>query len=138
AILFALFASVLLGLQFLAGHVEMSYYILLVVGFFAAWHIVSRNISLRARRIELGAMLRASLVMLGTAALALALAAIQILPLYELVRLNFREGSASLADVAGWALPARQVLTFFIPDFFGNPTSHTYFDIYDWLVKPAP
>src|SRR5581483_1769572 len=71
-------------------------------------------------------------------ALGFALAAIQILPLYELVSLNFRAGSVAYGDVAGWALPSRQILTFFIPDFFGNPTHHAYFDIFDFTWQAAP
>jgi hypothetical protein len=75
---------------------------------------------------------------IGCFVLGFALAAIQIIPLYELVSLNFREGSASYADVAGWALPSRQVATFLMPDFFGNPTHHSYFDIFEGVWKAAP
>jgi len=135
---FALCAAILIGVQFLAGHVEMSYYILLILAFYAAWRILGMNVSLRARKINWRGLARAGAVMSGIVVLGFALAAIQILPLYELVRLNFREGSASYSDVAGWALPSRQILTFFIPDFFGNPTHHAYFDIYENIWKPAP
>ncbi len=150
---FALCAGILIGVQFLAGHVEMSYYILLVLAFYAAWRIlgmnVSLNLSLRGANsatkqspsramIKWRGILRAGAAMFGIVALGFALAAIQILPLYELVRANFREGSVSYSDVAGWALPTRQVLTFFIPDFFGNPTHHAYFDMYENVWKPAP
>ncbi len=135
---FSLCAAILIGVQFLAGHVEMSYYILLVLTFYAAWRILGTTLSLYARMINWRALVRASAVMLGIVTLGFALAAIQIIPLYELVRANFREGSVSYSDVAGWALPTRQILTFFIPDFFGNPTHHAYFDIYDFLWKHAP
>ena len=30
-------------------------------------------------------------------------------------------GSVTYADVIGWAYPARQIITFLVPDFFGNP-----------------
>lgn len=138
---FALCAGVLLGVQFLAGHVEVSYYVLLVLAFYAAWRIVTNALpSLKRRGWGRFArdLLRAGAIILGIVLLGFMLAAIQIIPLYELVRLNFREGSASYADVAGWALPSRQIITFFIPDFFGNPTHHAYLDIYDWTWKAAP
>jgi O-antigen/teichoic acid export membrane protein len=134
----ALGAGILIGLQFLAGHVEISYYILLVTAFYAAWRVLSANVSLRARMWNWRGTLRAGAWLVAIVALGFTLAAIQILPLYELVRLNFREGSATYAEVAGWALPSRQILTFFIPDFFGNPTHHAYFDIFDFTWKPAP
>ncbi len=137
-IFYALAAGVLIGTQFLAGHVEISYYILLVLAFYSAWRILAVNVSLRKRHIEWRGLVRAGAVMVGIVAVGFALAAIQILPLYELVRLNFREGSASYSEVAGWALPTRQVLTFFIPDFFGNPTHHSYYDIYQAAFVPAP
>ncbi len=135
---FALCAGALVGVQFLAGHVEVSYYILLVLAFYAAWRILGANVSRRARTLHWRGIARAGAWALGIAALGCALAAIQILPLYELVRLNFREGSVSYAEVAGWALPSRQILTFFIPDFFGNPTHHNYFDIFDFTWRAAP
>ncbi len=137
-VFFALCAAILIAVQFLAGHVEMSYYILLVLAFYAAWRILGMNVSLHARNINWRGILRAGAVMLGIVALGFALAAIQIIPLYELVRANFREGSVSYSDVASWALPSRQILTFFIPDFFGNPTHHAYFDLYENVWKPAP
>ncbi|MBM3190233.1 MAG: YfhO family protein, partial [Chloroflexi bacterium] len=55
----------------------------------------------------------------------------------ELVQHNFRVGSATLEEVLGWAYPPRRVLSLFIPDFFGNPTHHTYFDLFTWRTVPA-
>jgi len=42
---------------------------------------------------------------------------------------NFRDNSVSLTQVRGWALPIRRIATFLIPDFFGSPAHHTYFDV---------
>ena len=42
--------------------------------------------------------------------LGVALGAVQLLPLYELVRTSFRQGSASLEQVLGWAYPKRRLL----------------------------
>lgn len=137
-LLYALLAACLIALQFLAGHVEMSYYILLVLAFYAAWRILGNTVSLRGRTVRVGALVRSSALMLGIVATGMALAAIQIVPLFELVRSNFREGSVAYSDVAGWALPSRQILTFLIPDFFGNPTHHAYFDIYAGAWQAAP
>ena len=67
----------------------------------------------------------------------LALAGIQLLPLIELAQRNFRQGSVSYADVVGWAWPKRQVLTFFLPDVFGNPSHHGYWDIWARRWVPA-
>ena len=70
------------------------------------------------RHVELRGLLRAGAVMLGIVVLGLALAAIQIIPLFELVRSNFREGSVSYTDVAGWALPVASGSHLFHSRFF--------------------
>ncbi len=153
---FALVTAVLLGLQFLAGHVEMSYYILLVLAFYAAWRVVQMTMdrgprteisaapsviphpsSAGARRL-FGQMVRLGAVLAAIVVLGFALAGVQIIPLYELVQRNFRAGSVSYDQVAGWALPIRQVFTFFIPDLFGNPAHHSYLDVFDWTTHAAP
>ena len=61
--------------------------------------------------------------------LGLGLGSVQLIPLLELVTHNFREGSVTYADVVGWAYPSRQIFTFLVPDFFGNPAHHGYWDL---------
>ena len=78
-----------------------------------------------------------SLWLLVLALLGIASGAVQILPLFELVSLNFREGSASYGEVVGWAWPSRHVLTFFLPDVFGNPSHHAWFDLWNLRWTPA-
>ena len=53
--------------------------------------------------------------------LGLALGAAQLVPLYELVTQSFREGSASLQQVRNWAWPSRQIITFFLPEYWLHP-----------------
>ncbi len=60
-----------------------------------------------------------------------------MIPFFELVQHNFREGAASLADVLSWAYPWRRLITFLAPNFFGNPSHHGYFDIFSWRSVPA-
>jgi hypothetical protein len=75
--------------------------------------------------------------LLTMAVLGVALGAVQLLPLVELLPLNFREGSASLAQVREWAWPSRHVLTFALPNIFGNPSHHQWFDIWARAWIPA-
>jgi len=120
-----LLGAIALALQFLAGHVEISVYSLLVVGLYAAWRLMS--FGLRSRNS--GAVVRAGGQVAGMLFLGIGLGAIQWIPLYELVSESFRQGSASYSDIVGWAYPNRQIITFLIPDFFGNPSHHGYWDI---------
>jgi len=125
--------ALFLGVQTLAGHVEITYYVLLVSALYAGWRLIGAWRRLRSWRplsrlvLWLGAMV----------GLGLALGAVQIAPLYDLVRQSFREGAASLQQVREWAWPSRQIITFLLPDFFGNPTHHAYFDIWRFTWVPV-
>ncbi len=114
-----------LGVQFLAGHAEMSYYVVIVTGFYAASRLGLFWWRERATRRALSlAVLLGGMVVLGVI-----LGGVQLLPFLELATVNFRQGSATYGEIIGWAYPLRQVITFVIPDFFGNPAHHGYFDL---------
>lgn len=117
--------AIVLGMVALAGHVEITYYTLLVGGMYSLWRLfgVWRRIGVWRP------VLRITGWLLFMAVTGLLLAAVQLIPLYELVTQNFRQGSVSYRDVVGWAWPVRQILTFVLPDLFGNPSHHT---IRDW------
>jgi O-antigen/teichoic acid export membrane protein len=123
--------SFILGIQILAGHVEITYYVLLIAGFYA----LCRLIVLWRRQGTWRPALRLAAWLLVMVLLGLGLGAIQFVPLYEVASRNFRVGSVTYTDVVGWALPTRRILSFLIPDFFGNPSHHTYFDVISrrWL-----
>jgi len=117
--------SLALGMAALAGHAEMLYYVLLTAAFYALWRLVACARRLRAWQPSL----RLVGWLLVMVALGLGLGAAQLLPLYELVQENFRQGAVGYKEVVGWAYPVRQVITFLMPDFFGNPTHHAYWDV---------
>ncbi|MGQ9766632.1 MAG: oligosaccharide flippase family protein [Anaerolineae bacterium] len=125
--------ALFLGVSILAGHVEITYYNLLVSGFYAAWRLITlwRELGDWRPAFRLGGWL------LLMVALGLGLGAVQFIPLYELVTQSFREGSASLQQVREWAWPSRQIITFLLPDAFGNPTHHSYFDIWRRVWTPV-
>ncbi len=129
-VLFTLIGAIVLGLQFLAGHVEISIYVLIVTAFYSAWRVLQTFQVSKTWKVF---ALIALMTLIG-----IALGAVQLVPLYELVQNNFRSGSVTYQDVIGWAYPARQIITFFIPDFFGNPTHHAYFDVFDFTTRAAP
>ena len=71
------------------------------------------------------------------ALLGVAVGGVQLLPLIELLPLNFRQGSASYQQVIEWAWPDRHLLSFFVPDVFGNPSHHRWFDLWNRQWMPA-
>ncbi|MDX1614657.1 MAG: oligosaccharide flippase family protein [Candidatus Promineifilaceae bacterium] len=144
----ALVGAVGLGLQILAGHIEITYYTLLVMALYAAWRLAA--VALQWRRDRMGGrqrtsisaaaryapLLRPAVWLLAMVALGLLLGAIQLIPFVEVGQANFREGAATLAEIRGWAFPRRRALTLLMPDFFGNPADHTYFDVFSLRSVP--
>ncbi len=129
---YASLGALALGIMTLAGHVEIALYVLLVSGFYAA----SRLAILWNRRRDRGLLGRVAIALLVMVAVGLSIGAIQLIPLYELVRLNFRQGSVRYEDVIGWAFPLRQIVAFLIPDVFGNPAHHQFFDMFTRTWQP--
>ena len=152
--------AAVIGLVALAGHPEFFYYTLLVAGMYSAarlviaWQRIStqRRKEAKTQRIDGGRqttdgspriphsafrILKLAGWLLVLALLGIAAGAVQLLPLFELVNLNFREGSASYQQVVGWAWPSRHILTFFLPDIFGNPSHHAWFDLWNGRWVPA-
>ena len=117
----ALAGALALGLEVLAGHLEVSFYTAFCLLFYGVGRLVASR-SVRPAVRSLGAL--ALMGLLGPA-----LAAVQLVPFYELIRANFRAGFVDLPTVLSYALPPWQVATFLIPDFFGNPTAHSYFSL---------
>ncbi len=129
----AIVGSLALGMVLLAGHPEMYYYIAIATSLFALWRVA--GLARRTRRWR--PVLGATGVLLAMAALGTGLGTAQWLPLLDVVRDNFRQGSVTLADVLGWAYPPRRVISLLIPDFFGNPSHHSYLDVTTWQVVPV-
>ncbi|MXX26678.1 MAG: oligosaccharide flippase family protein [Caldilineaceae bacterium SB0668_bin_21] len=147
----------IVGLVVLAGHPEFLYYILLVAGIYTivrllvAWrrlqhpggdHQAQTPSSDQPRREGkrrhvLHALAKIAGWILLIPLLGLAAGAVQLLPLYELVQQNFREGSASYRQILDWAWPDRHILTFLLPDIFGNPSHHHWFDLWALRWQPA-
>ncbi len=125
-----------LGLQTLAGHAEFTYYTLLIMALYAAWRLAT--VAWSGRRSTDGEKVGSWLERLGRPAvwlaamvgLGLMLAAVQLIPLYEVGQVNFREGSATFSEVLGWAYPWRDLVSLAMPNFYGNPTHHAYFDLF--------
>lgn len=125
-----------IGLAGLAGHVEALYFVLLVTAYYAAFRVIAAAIATRKEADLWGRIGRRVGWLIVLVGLGLALAAVQIIPSYELASNSFRQGAASYDEVIGWAFPARRALAFIMPNFFGNPSHHSYFDLFLWQVRP--
>jgi O-antigen/teichoic acid export membrane protein len=124
-IVYVAIGAIALGTHVLAGHPEILVYTLMVMAFYALARLILlwRRVGAWKPAARLAAWLG---FMVG---LGLGLGSVQLIPLVELVSRSFREGSVTYTDVVGWAYPTRQVITFLVPDFFGNPANHGYWDL---------
>ncbi len=117
--------AIALGLQILAGHPEILVYTLMVMAAYALLRLVL--LSWRQKAWKPAARLAVWMgFMVG---LGVGLGSVQLIPMVELVTRSFREGSVTYQDVVGWSYPSRQAITFLVPDFFGNPAHHGYYDL---------
>ncbi|MBI5290298.1 MAG: oligosaccharide flippase family protein [Chloroflexi bacterium] len=134
--------GIALGCQILAGHPEVVYYTLLIAGAYSLFALVNRS-HLHLRQVQMSfivhrsSFIRPSFFLLSMVALGLALGAVQLAPLFDVTRFNFRAGAATLEQVRYWGYPPRQLLAFFVPNVFGNPSHHTYFDFFTLHWTPA-
>ena len=131
----------------LAGHAENTYFVLLITGAYALWRLISQptdklsNQPTNTSRLVdwLIGCRRPAFWLVVMLTLGLALGAVQFVPLYEVATTSFRAGggAASLQQVLGWAYPPRRLITFGIPNFFGNPAHHSYFNLFEWRTVPV-
>lgn len=134
--------AVALGCQALAGHPEVIYYTLLIAGALSGWLLILNTLALRRasqaglKQLTVG-LLRPSIYLLAMVGLGLAMGSVQLIPLAAVLPENFRAGAASLEQVRGWGYPARHILHFLIPNIFGNPAHHGYWDLFTGQWTPA-
>ncbi|MDQ3811121.1 MAG: hypothetical protein M3336_12610, partial [Chloroflexota bacterium] len=111
-----LLGVLVVGLQFLAGHPEISAYALITVGAYALARLAMLARGPRRR------LLWPALQLLAMVVLGAGLAAPQLLPTLEAVGNNARAGARTAGDLAAVALPLPQLWTLLLPDLYGNPT----------------
>jgi O-antigen/teichoic acid export membrane protein len=137
-----LLGALCVGVQMLAGHAENTYFVFLVTLAYSMWRVFGQG-----RRDAIGDGAASALALLRTIAsivlmlvLGMALGSVQFIPLIEVVSSSFRggEAAASLQQVLQWAYPWRRLITFAVPNFFGNPSHHRYVDVFSWRWVQAP
>ncbi len=126
-----------LGMNILAGHVEITYYTVLITAIYGAvrgihGYWTTRHIPNAVRKwsAKLGWML-------AMGVLGVALGAIQVIPLYELVSTNWRAEGKTFQETLKFAHVPRDVLQFVMPNFYGSPAQHDYIDVFDFERRPV-
>lgn len=108
-----------LALQFLAGHAQLWFYSLLLVGAYVPLRSWCAYRSLRGAAASVAGLALA-------VGLALLLSAAQILPTAELVSQSPRSTGASRYAALTYSMWPWRLITLAAPDFFGNPAQGNY------------
>ena len=121
-----------IGCNILAGHVEITIYTLLIAGYYGGMRLLWQLISTwrDTQNIPIRWGLSKSMWLLVMVSMGLGLGSVQFVPLFEFVQTNHRADRSSLETVLSYAHPFRDALQFLMPNFYGNPAHHSYFDLF--------
>jgi hypothetical protein len=119
------------GLSILAGHTASFLYVALGLVLYAVFRAWERWRAERQVRAAASVLLRAAVMLV----VGLALAAVQVLPMVELVMHSVRQ-SADYEFAARFSWPPGYLLTLLVPNFFGEPAHTGYWGdgIYDEFI----
>ena len=112
---FAIGAGVILALQILPSHPQIILYILIILGLYYLYSLLTLP------RAEMRPTLTLSLISLTTVVVGMGLAAVQLIPTYQLKELSALSESPGYDFVTAYSLPKFRLLSFLFPNFLGNP-----------------
>ena len=124
--------AIAVTLHILAGHIEITIYTAIITAFYCLWRLLS---VWRSQKLPWRSLLRPVAGLAALALLGAGMGAIQLMPLYEVVQTSFRTARSSLAQVMSYGFPVRNILLWLMPNFYGNPAHHTYFDLFSWSTQ---
>ncbi|MCL4509255.1 MAG: YfhO family protein [Chloroflexi bacterium] len=111
--------AVIVALQFLAGHTQESYYLLVIAALWIVWRLFQH---LHAPRMALFIALMSLLAVI----LGIGLSGVQLLPTYELAQQSIRSGGLPLGEASSFSLRPDQLLREFLPAYSEQPASTEY------------
>ncbi len=118
------------GLQFLAGHLHVSMYLLLVFGAYA----LARMLMMSSRGASRATVLRGLALTAGAVLLGTVVAAVQLAPVLEMTQQSSRSGGGSYEHLMSHSLAPPQALLGLMPDIYGNPVDQNHWgaDLNTW------
>ena len=116
----------------LAGHIEVSIYTMMTTTVYASLRLLYE---LGRRWRVIGALpirwaLKSAAWLLLMLLLGTGLGGLQLIPLVEFAQTSWRAERDSLAAVLDYAHKPRDFLQFLLPNFYGNPSHHSYIDVF--------
>ncbi len=117
----------------LAGHAELLIYSLLISGYYTAMRLLIGTWQRRTRSDNSTALrwlAQRAAAVIAIVVLGTGLGAVQFIPLFELVQENWRTERADFDQVLSYAHVPRDIIQFAVPNFYGSPAHHQYFDVF--------
>ncbi len=116
--IYIMLAGLAWGVQWLAGHPQMAFMTMILVAMYAVFRAVAAGVPGASLAKRLFTAFRA-IVTVGV--VGCAIAAVYLLPLFELGTLSIRPNARlSYDDIVAYSLPFRNLLTAIVPFFFGS------------------
>ncbi len=107
--------------QFFAGHMQISFYVMLLTIFYLSWRL-RQNLN---REKQTTTIFKRFYWLIAGLLFALLITSIQWIPSLKLVAESSRIEEVNWLK-NGWFLPLPNLVQFIVPDFFGNPTTLNY------------
>ncbi|MFZ5516980.1 MAG: YfhO family protein [Candidatus Zhuqueibacterota bacterium] len=115
-----------IGFQLLRTHVQVCYYTYMFIGLYMIVHFIVEYKETK----QVSNILKGLGLMAGSALVALLMASVLYLSVYEYSHFSIRgggaEGGLSYDYASSWSFSPAEVITFFVPSFFGFGGSATY------------
>lgn len=135
SLFYGLVTGIFIGFQFLAGHLQTSFYILFGLGLyflFRSFFIIKENKNCKYKiSPKLFSILISALVV------GVLLSAIQLVPSFELSRYITRAGGVGYEYATSYSFPLQNFVTFLSPHFFGSPVDGTYWGMWNFWELSA-
>lgn len=125
SVIWAMLFGLAIAVQFLAGHIQMSLFTLMVSGVYFVYHIFEANLEKK----DIKRSVKLTLIMTIALFIAAAISLIQFLPTYEYTSLTTRSGGVSYGFATDYSMYPWNLLTIVLPDLFGNPVDGTYWNL---------
>ncbi|MBN1426770.1 MAG: YfhO family protein [Anaerolineae bacterium] len=119
-----LLLGVIVAMQLLSGHAQTTFYSMVLAGVYTLWQMLTSSQpdgrSMWARRARLLTMVS------GGVLLGMAVAAVQLIPTFELLQTSQRAGGVEESFALGYSFWPWRFLTLIAPNLFGSPGLGNY------------
>ncbi|MEM2897419.1 MAG: hypothetical protein QXG01_07635, partial [Candidatus Bathyarchaeia archaeon] len=130
---YGLLTGILIGIQFLAGHMQISLYTLFALGLYLSF----RSFLILRKNKDYKITLKLYSIFALAFFVGILLSAIQLIPSLELSKYTTRAGGVSYEFATSHSFPIQSFITFVLPNFFGNFATETYWNVWNyWELSP--